>query len=305
MKQALFLNGVFEAVLEEIIAAQDINPGLASYMQPYKGHVIQLLKKSKPSESDPISIYISATTSLHLVSYTAEIVGWDDKRELFKDSKRLETLRKHIRDNQPSEVDIYAYSGEDKSKLCVNLLTIRNLRKIANPFSVSNLIKQSDNKPYKPRTQAGGWSAVSELPKWIEIETSGIKERIDSDLEKRIAESSQDSSEARRKRLAAAPRKPEEIQVRSRSFNRNADVIVEVLLRADGVCESCRSSAPFIRKKDDTPYLEVHHKKNLADGGDDTTDNAIAVCPNCHREMHFGKDQVLEKRFGNRSSRAA
>ncbi|WP_342542729.1 HNH endonuclease signature motif containing protein [Paenisporosarcina sp. FSL H8-0542] len=36
------------------------------------------------------------------------------------------------------------------------------------------------------------------------------------------------------------------------------------------------------------PYLEVHHIKRLADNGEDSVENAIAVCPNCHRELHFG-----------------
>ncbi|MGE8574311.1 MAG: HNH endonuclease signature motif containing protein [Burkholderia contaminans] len=26
----------------------------------------------------------------------------------------------------------------------------------------------------------------------------------------------------------------------------------------------------------------------LADGGEDTTENAVAVCPNCHRRAHCG-----------------
>lgn len=45
--------------------------------------------------------------------------------------------------------------------------------------------------------------------------------------------------------------------------------------------------APFLRKKDNSPYLEVHHIITLANGVDDTVENAIAVCPNCHRELHF------------------
>jgi 5-methylcytosine-specific restriction protein A len=32
----------------------------------------------------------------------------------------------------------------------------------------------------------------------------------------------------------------------------------------------------------------VHHRVRLADGGDDTTDNAVALCPNCHRKAHYG-----------------
>jgi 5-methylcytosine-specific restriction protein A len=26
----------------------------------------------------------------------------------------------------------------------------------------------------------------------------------------------------------------------------------------------------------------------LAEGGEDTVENALALCPNCHRRLHFG-----------------
>ena len=34
------------------------------------------------------------------------------------------------------------------------------------------------------------------------------------------------------------------------------------------------------------PYLEAHHVKWLGDGGSDSIDNTVALCPNCHRKMH-------------------
>ncbi len=81
---------------------------------------------------------------------------------------------------------------------------------------------------------------------------------------------------------------PDAYEVKTMAFKRNADVIAEVLVRANGVCEKCVKEAPFKRASDGTPYLEVHHIKRLADGGEDTVENAIAVCPNCHRELHYG-----------------
>ncbi|CAH7245263.1 e14 prophage; 5-methylcytosine-specific restriction enzyme McrA (fragment) [Vibrio chagasii] len=60
------------------------------------------------------------------------------------------------------------------------------------------------------------------------------------------------------------------------------------MVRANGTCEICYKPAPFIRKTDNTPYLEVHHKLPLAQGGPDTVDNVLALCPNCHRQAHFG-----------------
>jgi hypothetical protein len=78
-------------------------------------------------------------------------------------------------------------------------------------------------------------------------------------------------------------------QATASRFVRDPSVIAWVLAAARGTCESCEKRAPFSRS-DQTPFLEVHHLKPLADGGPDTTDNAAACCPNCHREMHFGEN---------------
>ncbi len=71
---------------------------------------------------------------------------------------------------------------------------------------------------------------------------------------------------------------------------RCAEVKAWVLLKANGVCENCGSDAPFT-KAGGVPYLEVHHVVRLADEGPDTTENAVAVCPNCHRALHLAADK--------------
>ena len=97
-----------------------------------------------------------------------------------------------------------------------------------------------------------------------------------------------DSSEARKARLAGrAHLKPERVILTSTMYVRNPDVVAEALHRAAGICELCDQPAPFIRKSNGTPYLEVHHRTRLADGGLDTLENAVALCPNCHRACHF------------------
>ncbi|WP_244143595.1 HNH endonuclease [Burkholderia multivorans] len=37
-------------------------------------------------------------------------------------------------------------------------------------------------------------------------------------------------------------------------------------------------------------FFEVHHLRRLADDGSDTPTNAVAVCPNCHRRLHFSEN---------------
>ena len=115
-------------------------------------------------------------------------------------------------------------------------------------------------------------------------------EQIDALLQTAIDESRALSQEVRRNRLENADPVPCQLQVRTSVFLRNADVIVEVLERAAGRCEACEVTAPFRRASDGSPYLEVHHIIPLARGGHDTVANAQALCPNCHRRIHFGSD---------------
>jgi hypothetical protein len=92
---------------------------------------------------------------------------------------------------------------------------------------------------------------------------------------------------------------PERVPVLGKfEYKRLAGVIVAVLQKAQGTCELCTTAGPFM-DRDGKIYLEVHHVKHLAESGPDSEDNAVAVCPNCHRKLHYGKDapQAKEKLY--------
>lgn len=74
-------------------------------------------------------------------------------------------------------------------------------------------------------------------------------------------------------------------------YERSKAVRDYVLLRARGTCEGCSSPAPFTDKQG-APYLEVHHTIRLSDGGLDHPRHVAALCPTCHRRIHFGQDGV-------------
>lgn len=114
------------------------------------------------------------------------------------------------------------------------------------------------------------------------------EEEFKAELQEDVAKSRGDSPESRKMRLETAAKKPCIVQVVRREYRRNSDVVAEVMSRANGICEGCRCNAPFTRASDGTPYLEVHHVIPLAEDGDDTVENAIALCPNCHRKKHYG-----------------
>ena len=130
--------------------------------------------------------------------------------------------------------------------------------------------------------------------RWIEeVEQAKEDQRTESDYRdafaRELAEALKRTSADRRKRLVSAPKKARRITVTKTVFQRSADVVADVLVRAAGRCEGCRLAAPFRRQSDGSPYLEVHHIIQLADDGDDSVENAIALCPNCHRHRHYGQ----------------
>lgn len=58
-------------------------------------------------------------------------------------------------------------------------------------------------------------------------------------------------------------------------------------------------SAPF-SDKNGQPYLESHHIEWLSNGGEDTIENTVALCPNCHRKIHLLDDPIDKKMLINR-----
>jgi len=112
--------------------------------------------------------------------------------------------------------------------------------------------------------------------------------RLEVEFQLKIGEAQSLPRELRRARLAESPRYPKRLEVVVTIFDRSPYVTAEVLARAAGRCEACHAPAPFLRSSDGTPYLEVHHVRPLAKGGEDTVENAAALCPNCHRRSHYG-----------------
>lgn len=80
-------------------------------------------------------------------------------------------------------------------------------------------------------------------------------------------------------------------------FVRDPYVVAAALARALGRCEMPNCNSELFSRDDDRPYLEVHHVEPLGEGGDDTIENVAALCPSCHRELHYGKLRLRKRRI--------
>lgn len=87
-------------------------------------------------------------------------------------------------------------------------------------------------------------------------------------------------------------------RVSTLTYERSPAIKEYVKELAKGICQLCDNKAPFEVKG--KPFLHVHHIEYLSKGGEDTIENAIAVCPNCHAKIHQlelkeDKEKLLRK----------
>lgn len=78
----------------------------------------------------------------------------------------------------------------------------------------------------------------------------------------------------------------ERIETTRTVFVRDPGLRAAALLRANGRCEFCLQ--PGFTLPDGRVFLETHHVIPLSEGGSDSANNVAAVCPNHHREAHYG-----------------
>jgi hypothetical protein len=161
MRDALYLNGVFDGVLQEIVTVQAVVPEQILFMQPFSMSQISAVAKEIPTPDDPMRLYVSITTDLTHVHYVGEVVGWEDKRTIASDTKVVfETLIKAF---QPGETNLYAKG--------VNILVVRRMVKLAAPFSVGHLVVRSTMEPLGERATAGNWAFVLPEPTGVTLPT--------------------------------------------------------------------------------------------------------------------------------------
>lgn len=80
------------------------------------------------------------------------------------------------------------------------------------------------------------------------------------------------------------------------SYSRSRAVRDAALRRAAGACELCGQRG-FVTQSG-AIYLETHHVQPLGEGGADSEDNVVALCPNDHRRAHHSAEAVeIKKRL--------
>ncbi|WP_271401495.1 HNH endonuclease [Salinicoccus roseus] len=131
----------------------------------------------------------------------------------------------------------------------------------------------------------------------IELEES-IEKKVDGKRETKVKEKALEYSERNKNLITQAKQMHRKV---SRTwYDRNLYVVKTVKVLAEGVCQLCEKEAPF-KDKRGNPYLHVHHIEYLSEGGKDVIENCIALCPNCHAEVHEFDDMEVRNKLKKRA----
>jgi 5-methylcytosine-specific restriction protein A len=101
-------------------------------------------------------------------------------------------------------------------------------------------------------------------------------------------------------RAERAQKQPSQRKAQTSVYVRDAAVAEYAKRLANGICDLCGQPAPFQNKANEA-YLECHHIIWLAQGGEDTIANTVALCPNCHRKMHVLNRNADKQRLTKRA----
>ncbi len=85
--------------------------------------------------------------------------------------------------------------------------------------------------------------------------------------------------------------KPQQIQQSILTYPRNNTLKNYVKRRSNYSCEMPNCNYQGFKKESGEPYIEVHHVIPLSEGGEDSINNTVALCPNCHRALHYANNR--------------
>ena len=228
-----------------------------------------ILYRLKKADIEKIRLkVVSATLMKHFPNPIDRTVKLNNKPEILLVGKDINKLRKQI--------------GSAASKLKVD-----NSTKGGNPTKRIHLVSEYLKEKEWIKIAFGISNKEEEIKETEFFDYNKFEEEVIEYLKKPIKNIPEGNSKPRKK-----------INVSQEVYERDSEVKAWILQNAKGKCEYCKADGPFTTSNG-IPYLEVHHLKTLADGGSDTIDNTVALCPNCHREFHYGinKYKILTRMY--------
>ncbi|MDD5126729.1 MAG: HNH endonuclease [Dehalococcoidales bacterium] len=146
-------------------------------------------------------------------------------------------------------------------------------------------VRKKPNPPWQSSIRPLSETAFSTILAAAKVGTSSLQ------VISQIETSSNAIDTLRTLNILYAGLKPEVRAKRLASHLDRGDSVTRALKQLLGSkCQICGWNG--FRKRDDTEFIEAHHLVQISERHVDSlcTENIILVCPNCHREIHYGED---------------
>jgi len=85
--------------------------------------------------------------------------------------------------------------------------------------------------------------------------------------------------------------RPQQVSQTIYTYPRNNTLKNYVKRRSNYSCEMPGCHYHGFYKDNEELYIEVHHIIPLSEGGEDSINNTVALCPNCHRALHYANNR--------------
>lgn len=194
------------------------------------------------------------------------------------------TQNKTLANSNSNKVNIYLFETHQPK-----LYTYTGMVKlVGKPYTIYE--KDSDNRKrlvYKfPLKVTNKEFSVDEeqLKKTIREKEIKVQKLPFNELEKRAQTVSNKNEEIAIQLIKNGEFSASYRTTKNKEYIRDAAISAYIKELAQGICQLCEQPAPF--KKEGKPFLHSHHIEYLSNGGLDTIENCIAVCPNCHARIH-------------------
>lgn len=283
---------VFEDILERATNILLTEQTVAEFRRNRVARLTQLAK----------AITASAQVQLHTTAVVQELPGFKDwikaKDEAKKAAIEIANELKSWIDNEPSDLVLAAFE-----KLVAVSVTISTSEDLINRARTRKLLGQPPTSPDKYTVgDELNWECLLTWTKsdivivtrdrtfldnqtLLKNEFSAATGRSLLKITDSLAEGLEQIGQASEQIKAAE-------EVSSFRYIRSPAAKSATLLRAQRACEMCGINISSEMDPDGPPYLEVHHVIPLSAGGLDTPENMLALCPNCHRKIHFSKSSL-------------
>lgn len=179
------------------------------------------------------------------------------------------------------DLDNRWYADINQLKQFSNTVLYNDFKSFITISSLSSITYLKDEQWERLR-----WLINQKNPGFFQNVTAPDENTLEQEFEDAVQKEGKKSLDQLKKAAEKKPSKPAESIVQTKVYHRDPTIAAYVKKRAKGVCQLCGLPAPFTDKNGE-PYLECHHIDWVSQGGIDSVDNCVALCPNCHRKMHI------------------